>query len=194
MMICPLCGSSEFSWSYERGEVTCRRCGLVIEPIVESPVARSESHGSGNEWVAYRKFVYSKEKSYDKFVELKSRIGNREELYIDSAAFQAYVSRGSRRGLRLISSTRNSKAYEALRGSIEVREIMEKVVMKHPLLASRTVRGRIAAAYVLSLLLKGEKPAPKDVSRKTGVSMTQAKRIIQLIENERPRITNIIKQ
>lgn len=183
-MICPLCGSNEFSWSYERGEVACRKCGLVIETIYDSIPIKNDAGNYKDRFVSYRRFVYSKEKSYHKFIELKRRIGDRGDLHIDSVAFQVYVSRKDRSGLKLLYSSRNNKAWEALHRNSELREILEKIVVKHPILASRTIRGRIAAAYVILMLLKGLKPSPREIAEKTGVSMTQAKRIVYLVEKK----------
>ena len=160
------------------------RCGLVIETIYDSMLIKNDASRYKDGLAAYRKFVYSKEKSYHKFIELKRRIGDRGDLYIDSVAFQEYVSRKDRRGLKLLSSSRNNKAWEALRENSELREVLEKIVVKHPILASRTMRGRIAAAYVILMLLKGLRPSPREIAEKTGVSMTQAKRLIHLVEKK----------
>lgn len=179
-MPCPECGSEDIAWSYERGEVTCARCGLVVDRIYEPGDEAREARPHGYSARSYAGFVRRRERTYRAFEKLRRRAG-RGGLFIEEGAFRAYLSSRSRRMVRVLSSPRNRMAEEALRSRGDLREIIEGIVMRDPLLASRTLRGRAAAAYIIRAVLRGNKPSPSEVSEATGVSLTQAKRLIALV-------------
>lgn len=180
-MKCQNCGSLDVEWRYERGELVCRNCGLIIDIIMEKPLNKIENN-SFILWRSYRRYIKNKERSYEKFSKLRSKIKNRDDLFIDPCVFTDYLLHSHVKGRRIYKSLRNQKALQTLQDNQELKSIIEKIVSKDPVLASRTVRGKIAIAYTLLLLQKGLKPKPREISEKTGVSMTQARRIALLVD------------
>jgi len=179
---CPECGSDSVEWRYDRGEVVCGSCGLVLGPVYHLDRLDSDDRQPRCPYSKYARFVRAKERSFELFAELRKRAGGRGDLYVDAVAFQRYLSTRDRGGVRLLASVRSKKALELLGRNAELEEVVERIVMKEPLLASRTVRGKAAAAYVIWSLSKGRVPRAREVSEKTGVSLTQARRIIRLVQ------------
>lgn len=171
-MRCPLCGSQNLVWDFERGEVVCASCGYVIEPIYVSNEFRQVHEGSRRVVKGYVTLT----KETRKFLELMKYVkSSGKELYIDWDSFREYVRTGKRvRVLKL----RVRPVPENLK---DVVEPVMKIIDRYPRLSSRTVRGKVAASLLALYLALGTRPSLTALSRLVGVSRTQLARIMRLI-------------
>lgn len=170
-MRCPLCGSPNLVWDFERGEVVCTSCGYVVEQIYVSET-RYVSETVRSDAKGY--MTLSRETK--KFLELMKYVKvSRKELYIDWDSFRQYVRTGRRvRVLKL----RVRPIPKNLREAVDP---VMKVIEKYPRLSSRTVRGKLAASLLALYLALGTRPNLVAIARLAGVSRTQLARIMKLI-------------
>ncbi len=173
MLRCPLCGSHNLVWDFERGEVVCTACGYVVEQIYVSNEVR---HIPENIRHGTRGYV-TLSKETRKFLELVKHVKvSRKELYIDWDSFREYVRTGKRiRVLKL----RVRPIPKSLR---EVVEPVMKIIEMYPRLSSRTVRGKVAASLIALYLALGARPSLVTIARLVGVSRTQLARIMKLVK------------
>lgn len=171
MLRCPLCGSPNLVWDFERGEVVCTSCGYVVEQIYVSET-RYVSETVRSDAKGY--MTLSRETK--KFLELMKYVKvSRKELYIDWDSFRQYVRTGRRvRVLKL----RVRPIPKNLREAVDP---VMKVIEKYPRLSSRTVRGKLAASLLALYLALGTRPNLVAIARLAGVSRTQLARIMKLI-------------
>lgn len=180
-------------WDYKRGAVVCPACGLVVdsifayEPAISSEAREGVNHsprrakGTERRGCRYRSYVKERERSYKMYVRVARRVARRPHLFVDHDAFSALLERGEARGLRLICSTRNSRAEALVRLDSSLKGLLEGVVSRYPLLTSRTLRGKVAAAIAIRAMSSGESIDPRTLSELAGVSNSQARRIISLV-------------
>jgi hypothetical protein len=173
MMRCPLCGSPNLVWDFERGEIVCASCGYVVDRIYVSNDVRHEPvtvHRGAKGYVPLRKETR-------KFLELVKYVKtSRKELYIDWDSFRDYIRTGKRvrvLKLRVKPIPANLK---------EIIDPVMKVIEGYPRLSSRTVRGKAAASLLALYLSLGVRPNLVAIARLVGVSRTQLARIINLIK------------
>lgn len=83
-MKCPQCGNDKLVWDFERGEVVCPYCGLVIDTIYYDTIYYEKSKEHSNNKIGNRdqKYIISVEEVHD--INYNSRDKNRYKLDIIS--------------------------------------------------------------------------------------------------------------
>lgn len=184
-MRCPLCGSLNIVWDFERGEVVCASCGYVVEQIYVSGEVRHASEVTHRTSKGY--VTLSRETK--EFLRLMKYVKlSEKELYIDWDSFRKYVRSGRRvRVLKL--------RVRPIPGNLrEVVDPVMKVIEEYPRLTSRTVRGKVAASLLALSLALSQRPNLVVIARLVGVSRTQLARIMKLVVAYRIHLREDVKE
>jgi transcription initiation factor TFIIIB Brf1 subunit/transcription initiation factor TFIIB len=184
---CPYCNGI-LVWDYRTGDVVCSRCGAVIDRIfvMERDIQRDEAVSR-----EARRGLPKTPKSYKMFVKMYDRISKgRKNIYINNTRFADVMNGGKQ--VRVYDSPRNNASKKTVEEDPLVRDILEKVVRRNPRLASRTERGKVAAALLIKMLLiEKEKASSKlfrEVASKSGASVGHIKRIYREVKKTVPPI------
>jgi transcription initiation factor TFIIIB Brf1 subunit/transcription initiation factor TFIIB len=182
---CPYCNGI-LVWDYRTGDIVCSKCGAVIDRIfvMERDVQREE--GFSRE---IRKRQPKTPKSYKLFIKLYGRINKgRKDIYIDKSRF-VDVMRGGKH-VRVYDSPRNDASKRIVERDPIVRDILESVVRRNPRLASRTERGKVAAALLIKMLFIDKKKVSsklfREAANESGVSVGHVKRIYKEVKKVSP--------
>ncbi len=177
---CPYCGGI-LVWDYSRGDVVCSVCGAVVDRIYTAPQTKVIEENLSVKPNSRNRLP----RSYKLFVKISRRIKNsKKELIIDSKKFQSVVRNGEK-PVNLLYSRRDDPSQITVEKDPVIREILEKTIRKNPRLASRTLRGKVAAALLVKyLFLENRKPDPtlfREVANMSGSSLVHVRRIYALV-------------
>ncbi len=181
---CPVCGGI-LVWDYQRGEVICSSCGLVVDRIYDySPLRENE------ETITWRNIkIRNNPKKNKKLHEYKLHI----RLYIKA---QSYVKDKPWLEIDYEKIFRTGKMINTIKSSATIRaekNITDKKLWKqiehglriieeiHPVALARSGRGKYALAYIVSTYIhKNFFPGQKEVIEIFNISETSYKRLIKL--------------
>ncbi len=180
---CPVCGG-ELVWDDERGEVTCSRCGLVVDRIYYyGPPRESEESMERMREAARRHRPRSNRHEIaryrlhrERYYMARRYVEGKPWLEVD---YDQVIETG-----RMIHTIRSRATIEA-EDNIEklgLREPLEKTLKlieeKYPMALARTKRSRYALAYIIyTLTNKKRYPDDREVIEIFRISQTSYKRL-----------------
>ncbi|MEM0379715.1 MAG: TFIIB-type zinc ribbon-containing protein [Desulfurococcaceae archaeon] len=181
---CPDCGNS-LIWVYEKGEIVCSTCGLVVDKIIyDGPVRESEDEEIKRIIKTRRNprvdRLYFRYKYHNRLYRLaESYVRNKPWLEVD---YDKVLETG-----RLVNTIKHRATIDAEKkitklnlwnyiesGLKHIREI-------NPAVLSRSGRGRYALSYIVAYYLdKKEYPSMKNVVELFNISETSYRRLLKI--------------
>jgi transcription initiation factor TFIIIB Brf1 subunit/transcription initiation factor TFIIB len=193
---CPVCGG-QLIWDYERGEIVCSRCGLVVDKIYYygPPRSRGEEETPTQEQQAPTRRIKREYRIHMSRYRMARRyVRNRPWLEVD---YDTVIETG-----RMIRSIKSKTTLEAEKNIMELGlkdrldEILKLIEKIYPVALARTDRSRYALAYMLyKILSSGRLPREEEVIRIFMISPTSYKRLEKTLDKilERMKLIRIIK-
>ena len=200
-MKCEICGSDIMIWDYTRGDIICPSCGTVICPIYEYRLTYFESlnkdrpRASGLKAKQLRiqeKLLKNKYSKSLQRLQLYSNISTpKKNIIVNESAFQEYLE-GQRPRVKILMHEKDPELKKFIDENPELSKVL-KVIENIPKLGSRTLRGKVAAAYTMYVMIQGMDPDPIEISKITGITTVHAKRIIAEVKKYRKLIERLKK-
>ncbi len=186
-MKCPNCGSERVIWDYARGYSVCTSCGLVIEQLYEEFLwsAKHDSNDAPRHSLSVREAIAkSRCKVYDRSMRRKLRMISLYEYYSKRARKNVTVNIDNLRNGkgRIYEHVRERELVELLERDKELKNILNDVIERDPILSSRTLRGKVALALMIREMKNGAYPNVEEISRITGISRTHARRLLAMLQ------------
>ncbi|MEZ0290886.1 MAG: TFIIB-type zinc ribbon-containing protein [Sulfolobales archaeon] len=192
MYRCPSCGSEDVVWDYQRGEVICSSCGLVIDTIYYTARRFSEKNESSERKVLKAVSLRRESapgvivKAYSKFF---SWWRLRKNLEIDrDLLLRAYEGSSVSRVIRHI---KDSKLEKLLQISPTLKKVFNYIDL-YPRLSSRTFRAKVLVSYLLLREAYGTPISLNMLSRAFSISRNHLLRIRKEIKRY-PEIQKLIR-
>ena len=192
------CSKNYLVWDYQRGEVICTKCGMVVEErlLIETSSKKEKIRDNikmYNQFISnYNNIIRNKNIKYNKFKKILNKLRKINSLTkktqgnlikIDEESFEQYVRTGS--SVLVIKKT--SKQLEQIFSDPEIKSIVERKIKKNPRLNSRTFRSKVAIALIIKEMEAGKtKLSLKDlreIAVKTGTSVSHVKRLYYMVKN-----------
>lgn len=181
---CPECGG-ELVWDYERGEVTCSRCGLVVDRIYDYGPPREKEETREREKLLerrkprinrqlrrYRLYLRRYEKAR-RYVEGKPWLEIDYDLVLSTGKMINSIK--SKSTLRAEKNIEEHGLWETINKTIT---LIEQV---YPVALARTRRSKYALAYIVyNLREKHRLPSQDEVTEIFQVSTTSYKRLVKI--------------
>jgi hypothetical protein len=165
-MRCPYCGSEELVWDCENGAVVCSSCGCIVDTIY---VSQPRASGRGSSSRAVEK-LYRFEKRLRRKVVRKAlkrfELEKRGYIFVNGRAVH----------LRSLAALKNTEL------NSDVKRLVDeglKVLQQVAPAMSRTIRARLALAYAVAKMLRGDAASRNELIQLFSVSRTTASRIIR---------------
>ncbi len=193
---CPVCGG-ELVWEYERGEVTCSKCGLVVDRIYyygPPRVNEDEVLAMHNELKKRaRRLDKRRYKLYLKRYRMAQRyVKNKPWIEVD---YDKVVETG-----RMVYTMRSHASIIAEKNIKErkldkpLEKIIETLREKYPIALARTHRSKYALAYIIYTFIEKKKyPSQEETTRIFQISITSYRRLVKLAKKIIPLIQPSIK-
>jgi uncharacterized Zn finger protein (UPF0148 family) len=168
-MRCPYCGSEELVWDYKNGAVVCSSCGCIVDTIY---VSQPRASGGGGSPRAVEK-PYRLQRALKKSIvrEAKRRFELEKKGYV-------FVN-GRAVHLRSLAALKNTEL------NSDVKRLVDeglKVLQQVAPAMSRTIRSRLALAYAVAKLLRGEEASLNELRALFSIGRTTAVRIVKEAE------------
>ncbi len=187
-MKCPNCGCKELMWDFQRGDVICTNCGLVLDKIL---VLGSNTSNQVNE------VLNNNSKGQSKPVRLSRITIEYLKLLRKTKSMRGNVKVRIRSVEDIESSRiRQVKIFyrefnkDKLRDN-RVVKIM-RIMDKYPRLKSRTDRAKLAIALIaLHLITKANRLSYTSIQNDTGLSRVHIRRLINEVKKERNFIEEV---
>jgi ribosomal protein S27E len=168
-MRCPYCGSEELVWDCENGAVVCSSCGCIVDTIY---VSQPRAGGRGGSSRATEK-LYRFEKRLRRKVVGKAlkrfELEKRGYIFVNGRAVH----------LRSLAALKNTEL------NSDVKKLVDeglKVLQQVAPSLSRTIRSRLALAYAVAKLLRGEEASLNELRVLFSIGRTTAVRIVKEAE------------
>jgi len=187
-MKCPACLSNEIVWDIRAGVVVCANCGLVIENIYYGyDIPLSTIHHQTMELKHYSSHVGELRLKVDqvkvqKVLELIDTIKKKPYLKLDTQAVEEFLI-GKRPPIKLLK--RRKVDLKPLSERKYIDFIIDRIIDKDPILASRTERAKVALALIIKDLIIHGSVRRSYISKVTGLSKTHIHRLINLVKSRR---------
>ncbi len=187
-MKCPACYSNEIVWDIRAGVVVCANCGLVIDNIYYGyDIPLSTIHYQTIELKHYSNHASDlmlrvNQEKVQKVLELIDVIKKKPYLKLDTQAVEEFLI-GKRPPIKLLKRRKND--LKLLDGRKYIDFIINKVIDRDPILASRTERAKVALALIIKDLIIHGSVRRSYISKVTGLSKTHIHRLINLVKNRK---------
>jgi uncharacterized Zn finger protein (UPF0148 family) len=166
-MKCPYCGSEELVWDYKNGAVVCSSCGCIVDTIYVSQ-PRASGRGGSSRAVPYR-LQRALKKSIVKEAKRRFELEKRGYIFVNGRAVH----------LRSLAAMKNTEL------NSDVKRLVDeglKVLQQVAPAMSRTIRSRLALAYAVAKLLRGEEASLNELRALFSIGRTTAVRIVKEAE------------
>ncbi len=195
---CPECGG-QLVWDYERGEVTCSRCGLVVDRIYYyGPGRVNEDENIKREQLIKRRGPGRRPSTrryrlYLRRYRLAQRyVRDKPWLEID---YEQVVETG-----RMVNSIKSRATIIAEKNIEEnelwdpINEVIEILREKYPIALARTNRSKYALAYIIYMVTRKHRfPREEEIIDIFQISETSYKRLLKLAKRIIPHLTPTIR-
>lgn len=192
MLICPECHSTNTIWDYKNGYIVCANCGLVLDRIYIEHIDKNiiNDNKLSNRVLISNMFderkkrheYHKKSSRLKKIMKLLNEVKLRPYLTLDTEAVNEYLL-GKRSHVKLF----RYKTWTP-KSDLVLKQIIEKVINKDPILASRTDRAKWAIARILVQLSIDKKIDMKRIANETKLSITHVRRLVSVVEKRRDHI------
>jgi len=200
-MKCEICGSDNLIWDYTRGDIICTSCGTIISPIYEYRTIyfksldeeRHRATGLKAKQLRFHERLLKNKynESLQRLQLYNSMLTSKKNIVVNELAFQEYLV-GQRPRVKILMHERDPELKRFIDENPRLSKLL-KVIENIPKLGSRTLRGKVAAAYTMYIMLQGMNPDPTEVSKIAGISTVHAKRIIAEVRKHRGIIERLKK-
>ena len=199
-MRCPICSSDAIIWDYYYGQIVCTNCGTVIDivyteyqhsitndyarqglPTVREGITRKRQKEQGNRLRSQNKEV--------RLYEIYARRA-RKDVMVDFEALRKMLHGGSKERIYIHKS--EPKLREQINQDKELQQLLT-IIDQDPLLASRTLRGKVAIALMLKYVLNNMEPDFDTISKFTSLSRTHVRRLYKQLYSRLHRIAAHIR-
>ena len=199
-MRCPICSSDAIIWDYYYGQIVCTNCGTVIDivyteyqhpitndharqglPTVREGITRRRQKEQGNRLRSRNKEV--------RLYEIYARRA-RKDVMVDFEALRKMLHGGSKERIYIHKS--EPKLREQISQDKELQRLLT-IIDQDPLLASRTLRGKVAIALMLRCVLNNMEPDFDTISKFTSLSRTHVRRLYKQLYSRLHRIAAHIR-
>lgn len=198
-MKCPICSSDTIVWDYYHGQVVCTNCGTVIDVVyIEYQYSVADNIGRGLPTVR-EGIARKKQREHSSRLRSQSREVKLYEVYARRARkdvivnFEALKKRLYGEGKeRIYIHKFEPKLREQINQDKELQQLLA-IIDRDPLLASRTLRGKVAIALMLKYVLNNMEPDFDAISKFTSLSRTHVRRLYKQLHDRLHRIAMYVR-
>ena len=187
-MKCPNCGCKELMWDFQRGDVVCTNCGLVLDKILilSNNVSNQVKEVLNNNSKVQPKPVRLSKITIEYLKLLKKTKSMRGNVKVRIRSVEDLEN--SR--LRQVKIFYREFNKDKLRDN-RVVKIM-KIMDKYPRLKSRTDRAKLAIALIaLHLITRANRLSYTSIQNDTGLSRVHIRRLIKEVKKEKNFIEEV---
>jgi len=194
-MRCPVCSSDAIIWDYYYGQIVCTNCGTVIDivyteyqhsitsnytrqglPTVREGIARKRQREQGSRLRSQNREV--------RLYEIYARRA-RKDVIVNFEALKKVLHGSSKERIYIHKS--EPKLREQISQDKELQQLLA-IIDQDPLLASRTLRGKVAIALMFKYVLNNTEPDFDTISKFTSLSRTHVRRLYRQLRNRLQKI------
>ncbi len=190
---CPVCGG-ELVWDYERGEVTCSRCGLVVDRIYYYGPPRMTEEVREKERESLRRHYPKRNKEFREYRIHRARYYMARKYVEDKPWLEVDYDKVIETG-KMIHSIKSKATIEAEKNIGEkdlwepINRTLKLIEETYPIALARTKRSKYALAYIVYKYIKEKKyPSDREVVEIFKISGTSYKRLLKVAD----KIINIL--
>jgi len=194
-MKCPICSSDAVIWDYYYGQVVCTNCGTVIDVIYtedQHPITNSCAR-QGLPTVR-EGITRKRQKEQSSRLQNQNREVRLYEIYARRARKDVVVNFEALKKMlhgnikeRIYIHKSEPKLREQIGQDKELQRLLA-IIDQDPLLASRTLRGKVAIALMLKYVLNNMEPDFDTISKFTSLSRTHVRRLYKQLHSRLHRI------